>query len=185
MEDGNLLGPADVAKIIGVTSMTVRRISDKGELPFNVTPGGHRRYRREDVREYCIQKGINIQGEGSHRILIVDDDEQIVSLLSTFIETALPMVDIDVAYGGFEAGLKVKEFMPDVIVTDIVMPDLSGTRMCEMLKQDASTKHIRVIGVTGATDEDEVRTFLNAGAEMCLRKPIKRKTILDALNIES
>lgn len=185
MDENNQLGPAEVARIIGVTAMTVRRVSDKGELPFTVTPGGHRRYRRADVWDYCHKKGIDIQGKenSSTKILIVDDDEQSVMLLTNFVESAGNDVIIESALGGFEAGMKVKSFVPDVIVTDLVMPDLSGTKMSAMLKADPITSRIRVIGITGSTDEDEIREFLDTGADKCLRKPIKRKELLDVLGL--
>lgn len=186
MDGNHLLGPAEVAKLIGVTAMTVRRISDKGELPFNVTPGGHRRYKKGDVLSYCSRKDIELSDNQTSaiRVMIVDDDKQVVLLLKTFLESFELEIQTELAYGGFEAGLKVKDFQPDIIISDIRMPDLSGTEMLKNLKRAPSTKNIRVIGITGLSDESEIQSFLAAGAESCLQKPIKRKELFEALKLK-
>lgn len=184
MNESKPLGPADVARLIGVTAMTVRRISDKGELSFTVTPGGHRRYQMEDIVNYCQQKGIEMQNTAlRQRVLIVDDDEQVAMMLKAFIESVSIPVETEVALGGFEAGLKIRSFLPGVIISDILMPDINGITLCETLKKDPSTEHIRVIGISGTTNEKDIEQFLAAGAETCLRKPVKRQELLAALNL--
>ncbi|NIB43452.1 response regulator [Pseudomaricurvus alkylphenolicus] len=184
MADTTQLGPSEVAKILGVTAMTVRRLTDKGELNYQVTPGGHRRYQKKDVVAYCQERGIRYEDEGTAvRVLIVDDDEQVAEMLKSFLESGDSNLDVDVAFGGFEAGIKVKSFVPQVIVSDIVMPDLNGIDMCRMLKSDPATQGIRIIGITGTTNDDDIRAFLDAGAETCLSKPVRRKELLAALQL--
>jgi CheY-like chemotaxis protein len=149
--------------------------------------GGHRRYSKEDVIDYCDQKGIAfIAEEAVHNtILIVDDDEQFAQMLKTRIQTSGIDVVVDVAYCGFEAGIKVQLLKPQIILTDIAMPGLSGIEMCQMLKNDSATRCIRILGITGSSNKTELQQLLDAGAEVCLTKPVNKHELMQALALNS
>lgn len=176
MKTTEYLGPREVAELLEVNPMTVRRMSDKGVLPFKTTPGGHRRYRLEDIGAYCKENGIElaIDGEKSRRILIVDDDPQILEMLVLFLRKFDASIEVETAIDGFDAGLKVSSFKPSVIVTDIMMPKLNGIEVCQRIKSGEDTKHISVVGITGSDNNDLINEFLIAGGQQCLTKPIKR-----------
>jgi excisionase family DNA binding protein len=178
------LGPSDVAKLLGVTSMTVRRLSDKGELKFRITPGGHRRFDRKDIQSFCEERGLEIQNtviDSTLKVLVVDDQQVFVELLKEMLMTSELDLTVMTANGGFEAGLTVKSFRPDVIFSDLLMPDLDGIEMCKHLKADEETAGIRIIGITGTTDPADIQRFLEAGAEACLSKPVKMDELIQSL----
>lgn len=187
MTDFEQIGPSDVAKMLGVTAMTVRRLSDKGIIKFRITPGGHRRYLKRDIIEYCQANNIALVDEigsatNQSRILIVDDDQQFVQMLKVRIENSEKNYQIEIAYSGFEAGAKVQVFKPHIILTDIAMPGLTGIEMCRTLKADPNTKDIVIIGITGTTDKSDIEQLLAAGAKSCLLKPIKANELWQALS---
>jgi excisionase family DNA binding protein len=184
--DSNL-GPSDVAKLLGVTSMTVRRLSDKGELEFRITPGGHRRFARKDIQSFCDERGLKIQNieiDTTLKVLVVDDQQVFVDLLREILESSGLDLTVMTANGGFEAGLTVKSFRPDVIFSDLLMPDLDGIEMCKLLKGDEETSGIRIIGITGTTNPSDIQRFLEAGAEACLSKPVKIDELIQSLTRE-
>ena len=105
-------------------------------------------------------------------ILIVDDDQDAREFLATFFRQN--NYQVSMASNGQEALAQAKTVVPDVIVLDIVMPDMDGYQVCRMLKDDPATKYIPVILITVLRKlEDEVRGF-EAGAHDYISKPYNK-----------
>jgi putative two-component system response regulator len=77
----------------------------------------------------------------------------------------------DIASSGREALERVEESPPDVILLDLVMPDLSGFEVCRALKGNSATRHIPIIIITGMSDRDANVMALEAGADDFVLKP--------------
>jgi excisionase family DNA binding protein len=178
------LSPAEVAELLMVTPTTVRRWSNSGKLNSLHSPGGHRRFLKEDIDTFASEQGISLVRTvvTRRKILVIDDDVAVADLLQEIISDSSD-AEVCTVNSGFEAGLKVKAFMPDTIITDIMMPGMDGIAVCKMLKSQPSTRNIRIIGITGYYSEENVNNLLNAGAETCLKKPINIPELLSVLSI--
>src|SRR5438270_6553104 len=116
------LTPNQVADRLLVAPVTVRLWASRGLLKSVNTPGGHRRFRREDVDEF-IAKRQQVQGQqiqngadgGPSRLLIIDDDAQFARYLSNLIASRSPKVSVDIATDGFSAGIKCEAMRPDAV----------------------------------------------------------------------
>ncbi len=170
-----LLSPKDVANQLGVSPVTVRVWAQENKLPFVTTPGGHRRFRQEQVNEFAEQHGG--RKSASLSILIVDDDEQHAELLSEYFKYMPLETSTYIAHDGFEAGQLINQINPDCVLLDLMMPGIDGFSVCRRIKDDPKTTYMRVIAMTGYPDVENVQRILQAGAEQCLRKPISRQTI--------
>lgn len=181
------LSPSDVAELLMVSTAAVRQWAQRGDLPAKTTPGGHRRFLRQDVEQFAKRRGLalNVHNGGAMRVLVVDDDAAIRQYLITLFGTVAPDIIADVAENGFEAGLKVKSFQPNVVLLDIMMPELNGFQVCELLKEDPTTKNIRVIAMTGYPSDENVQRILDAGAEECLTKPLDVAMLMSAMGISA
>jgi CheY-like chemotaxis protein len=119
------------------------------------------------------------------RVLIIDDDQELLLYLRTFLED-----------NGYETicasstkeGLKmIEKEHPDIILLDIVMESMfSGFHICSLLKNDPHLRHIPIIGISGIADElgirysyDTDREFFNPDAY--LEKPIDRSELLEKI----
>ncbi len=91
----------------------------------------------------------------SHTVLIVDDEEEILKLLD--IELSSEGYQVVKAHNGHEAVKKAKDFLPSLIVLDILMPDLDGGQVIKLLKADAATRNIPVIFLTAVLTKEEER----------------------------
>ena len=100
---------------------------------------------------------------GSSTVLIVDDNPQAVELLASYLEGSECRVLR--AYGGREAIEAARRARPDVILLDLVMPDLSGFEVVERLKAEAATAAIPVIVVTSKDLSAEERSALSGSVE--------------------
>jgi putative two-component system response regulator len=105
-------------------------------------------------------------------ILVVDDIPENAKLLAIMLETEGYAVRH--ARGGKEALKMVEAKAPDIILLDIMMPDMDGYTVTRHLKKDKNTKHIPVILVTALNDHDSFLRGLEAGAEEFLTKPVER-----------
>jgi two-component system sensor histidine kinase/response regulator len=114
--------------------------------------------------------------ETPYTILIVDDNPTEVGFLVTFLEKM--NFKARIATDAHMALASVKQDPPDLILLDIIMPDLNGFEVCQRLKADDATKEIPVIFMTALADPlDEVRGF-SAGAVDYVTKPITVETLL-------
>ena len=170
-----LLSPKDVANQLGVSPVTVRVWAQENKLPFVTTPGGHRRFKQEQVDEFARQHGG--RKSTSLSVLIVDDDKQHAELLSEFFKYMALDASTYIAHDGFEAGQLINQINPDCVLLDLMMPGIDGFSVCQRIKDNPTTANIRVIAMTGYTDPENVQRILQAGAEQCLKKPITHEVI--------
>ncbi|HWR59889.1 MAG TPA: HD domain-containing phosphohydrolase [Thermodesulfovibrionales bacterium] len=106
----------------------------------------------------------------NEKILIVDDEEPNVRMLINWL---VPLgYDIDTAANGTEAVQKTKEYRPDLIILDIMMPEMDGYEACVLIKADPETKNIPVIMVTALHDREARLKGLSVSANDFLSKPI-------------
>lgn len=107
-------------------------------------------------------------------ILVVDDDRSNLDVLSFILK---PQYTVQVAKSGLSALKRAQEQQPDLILLDVLMPDMNGFEVLAELKASDSTRHIPVIFITGlGRAEDEERGFL-LGAVDYIVKPFKASTI--------
>ena len=110
------------------------------------------------------------------KILIADDDP----ILRKYLSAVLEKQDYQyaTATNGIEAIEKVKTDRPDLILLDVMMPEMDGLEACQKLKENPSTRHIPVVLITGSTDRELRIKGLSAGANDFLTKPIDRPELI-------
>lgn len=103
------------------------------------------------------------------KILTLDDDKHVADLLGTILlEAGYEVVHFYDANGAFEW---LKSHKPELIISDISMPGISGAQFCEMLKRDPATASIPVIMLTSYNDEEHKVHSLKTGADDYIVKP--------------
>lgn len=106
----------------------------------------------------------------SARILVVDDNPLNVKLLVA--KLARDYYVVSVANNGLEGLEKAQQDKPDLILLDVMMPELNGFEVCQRLKSDPATAHIPVVMITALTEVTDRVKGLEAGADDFLNKPI-------------
>lgn len=166
----SLLTPSEAAELLHVAPTTIRHWAQNGRLPFITTPGGHRRFTRENVLSLMSSSKANVSHEFS--ILIIEDDKDFADMLVQLLESFFPQIKVTVAYNGFEAGDLLHSFNPDLVILDLMMSGINGFSICHRIKNTPSTENINVIAMTGALTEENVERITQLGAEMCIGKPL-------------
>jgi len=113
------------------------------------------------------------------KILIVDDDVQHVEMLRECIEDFVTI--IITAINGLEAITKSKEEQPDIILMDVMMPEMNGFDACKRIKQDSKTEHIPIIFITALNDLESILRAFDSGGVDYISKPFHTKEIVSRL----
>lgn len=186
-KDRVYLTPIEVAELLMVSTASVRLWASKGVLPAQTTAGGHRRFLMNDIKAFAKERGISIdtQSVNDRKLLIVDDDTQLTRYLSELLDGMPGLDSIEIAVNGFEAGQKVETFQPDVLLLDLMMPGIDGFEVCNRLKAREGTQGIRVVAMTGYASQDNIDRIIDAGAEVCLTKPLDKTLLFEALGISN
>lgn len=176
------LTPNEAAGLLMVAPATLRVWADKGLLKAQTTAGGHRRFLREDVERFRHERDHDSESPAtaSRRILIVDDEAALTRYLTALLKDQIS-IDTAAASDGFTAGHLVHTFRPDVVLLDLMMDGLDGFQVCRQIKSDPTTRHIRVIAMTGYPTPENLERILVAGAEACLAKPLDDDRLLALL----
>lgn len=182
MRNKEWLTPNEVAELLLVAPVTVRQWAQKGKLEARTTAGGHRRFSMDAVRRFAIQEGMaaRLKEKGKRSILVVDDDDHLNRFLVELFRSRDGGALVESARDGFEAGSKVHQVMPDVVLLDIMMPGMDGFQVCERLKADVDTMHIQVVAMSGFHSAENEQRVMDAGADRFLKKPFSNKEVLQA-----
>jgi len=120
-----------------------------------------------------------MEGEKRSKILVVDDEEMNINLLEAYL-----MHDYDIipAYTGTEALELIKEKKPDLVLLDVMMPDVNGYDLCNKLKSSPETQFIPIVMVTALSSKEDRIQGISAGADDFLSKPIDRLELKTRVN---
>lgn len=110
-------------------------------------------------------------------ILIVEDDRAVAGMISEFISSS--GYDTEVARDGQDAIVKAKEFQPDLIIMDLMLPRLTGGEAASQLKQDALTARIPIVGISAVADVTALAELLPLDA--VVPKPFDLDDLLAAV----
>ena len=112
---------------------------------------------------------MNTTPNDKNRVLIVDDEPGNIKILSNVLAGDYAL---SVATSGAQALQVAQVQMPDIVLLDMVMPEMDGIQVCEALKANEQTKDIPVIFVTSMSDTANEERGLDAGAVDYISKPI-------------
>ncbi len=179
------LTPNQVADRLLVAPVTVRLWASRGLLPSVSTPGGHRRFRVQDVEAFIakrqqLQSGADLPPS---RLLIIDDDAQFARYLANLLAVRAPSVAVDVAFDGFSAGIKCEAMRPDVVTLDLQIPDMDGFAVCRLLRSMFGDRKPRIVALSGFLSAENVKRILAAGANACLAKTTAPDALLRELGL--
>ena len=110
------------------------------------------------------------------RILIVDDNTQNADLLEAHLDGT--GYDTRVVYSGEDALAAARDWPPDVILLDVMMPKMSGFDVCRQLRAAAATKDVSVLMVTALDEPTDIEKAVNAGTDDFITKPINKTELL-------
>ncbi len=120
----------------------------------------------------------NENGDSKPLILLVEDNADVVA----YTASCLPDYRLAVGKDGKEGFEIAKEIIPDLVVTDVMMPFVDGFELCKLLRSDEHTSHIPIIMLTAKADIESKLEGLSMGADAYLEKPFNKDELLIRIN---
>ncbi|MCB2231343.1 response regulator [bacterium] len=115
------------------------------------------------------------------RVLVVDDEPEITDIVETFLTESGYAVSVENAPQN--AINTIRQFKPDLVLLDIMMPQVDGYSICNELKKDPTLSHIPVIFLTGKDRNDDMGRSFKVGGDMFIKKPFSCERLLEIVNI--
>lgn len=173
----------EAAKICKVSQQTIIRCFDSGQLKGFRVPGSRfRRIPRDVLYKFMKENGIPTDAleSGKRKALLVDDDEELVELIRDVLE-ADGRFEVRVANNGFDAGMMVKEYHPDIIVLDVMLPDINGREVCQRVRSDSAMDDVQIICISGMVEADRIADLKEAGANDFMQKPFEVEQLIQRM----
>jgi excisionase family DNA binding protein len=173
----------EAAKICKVSQQTIIRCFDNGQLKGFRVPGSRfRRIPRDMLFKFMKDNGIPTDAleSGRRKVLLVDDDTELVEMLTRFLEED-GRFEVRIAQTGFDAGMMVKEYRPDLIVLDVMLPDINGKEVCHRVRADSNLEDVRIICISGMIEDDKIQELRLAGADDFLHKPFDVDVLIERM----
>ena len=173
----------EISKICGVNPTTVQNWVKSKRLKAFQTPGGHRRVSHNNLMDFLREFSMPIpHGFADENplmpspaippiILIVDDDADVRNVIEGTLQSENANIRIMKAQSGVDALLTIGKTRPDMIILDIMMPEMNGFQVCERLKASPETQDIIIVGVSGNHEPEVRKRIMEAGADMFFTKP--------------
>ena len=127
----------------------------------------------EEAGAFALQE--NTEEEDKPIILLVDDNEELLSMLEDLF---LPMYKVYIARNGREGLDMARQIQPDLIVSDVMMPEMSGKELCYKIKTNVELSHISVVLLTAQTSAEYIVEGLMFGADDYVTKPFNVKVLV-------
>jgi excisionase family DNA binding protein len=169
-------GTSYAAKVLGISVGTVQGLVEKNDLRAWKTQGGHRRISLQSIQEYQrrhnLSQASSSAAEDCLRVLVVEDDENTrLMLQANFEKWGLP-IDAVMYASAMEALLDMPSLQPQVLLTDLRMPNVDGFQFLKTLSQHALFSSMAIVAITGmSAKEVQAKGGLPDGVQL-LQKPI-------------
>jgi excisionase family DNA binding protein len=181
----------EAAKICKVSQQTIIRCFDSGQLKGFRVPGSRfRRIPRDQLYAFMRDNGIPTDAldSGKRKVLVVDDDEDLVELIVDQLNRD-GRFEVRSVNNGFGAGMQIKEFRPDLVVLDVMLPDINGIEVCRLVRGDKTMDDVRIICISGMVEPERIQQLKDSGANEFLKKPFDVEALVERvcqlLDVES
>jgi signal transduction histidine kinase/DNA-binding response OmpR family regulator len=155
----------------GVGLMLVRRLVEMhgGKVTLRSVDGGGTSVRISVPKDSkTVVAKVEKSCNAGRRLLIAEDNEELRNYLKHSLETSY---DVRLCSNGKQALTEISEYKPDIIISDIMMPEMRGDELCAAVKGNIETSHIPVILLTALSSENDVLHGLSLNADDYIAKP--------------
>ena len=114
------------------------------------------------------------------RILAVDDENDILLILRTSLKEEY---DVDTAASGPDALSLLEDVTPDLVILDLMMPEMDGLEVLDRIRERKETAATPVIFLTGVSDKEKIRAALDKGSSYYIVKPFNHNDLLSKVSI--
>ena len=164
-------------------NITVQSVLGKGSefrimLPVTNLSEVSQEYEQEQQtsisQKISVQKQFNLIDQEKPVLLLIEDNEELMNYLVSILEKDYTL---ECSIDGSEGVTKAEKLIPDLIISDIVMPNKDGLQLCRELKENEITSHIPIVLLTGKSEFEDRIKGLETGADAYIVKPFKKEEL--------
>jgi len=173
----------EAAEFCHTSYMTVKRWIRSEKLKAFKTPGGHYRIHKVDLVEFMRKNGIPTLADTSsvRRKVLIVDDEMRREKIANFLRMNSADLDVATAEDGYDMGILVCNFRPDIVLLNITASRLDGFAVCEKLKKSPMTRNIKIIVLGDFGGEEEVERAFSRGADRVLATRVEMEELFQCV----
>ena len=184
LAEKQVLTTGEAAELCRVSQQTIIRCFDSGRLTGFRVPGS--RFRRiprsELIRFMRINEiPVDLLDDDQVRVLVVDDDPSIVRIIEEMLGRE-ERFEVRTASTGYDAGMMTREFRPNIVLLDYMLPDVNGNVVCERIKSDSDLADTRIIIISGVVRQEEIDALLESGADAFIPKPFQVEDLIEKID---
>jgi excisionase family DNA binding protein len=173
MRNQKPLTTGQIASYCHVSHVTVLKWIKEGRLKAYTIPSGHYRIQKQDFHEFLVQHNMPVDeaffAEEAVKVLVVDDETKNYKLITS----AFDEYEFASATNGFEAGLQLGSFQPNLLILNLDTPGIDGPEICQSVKANPMTKRTKILVLAKSAEGKAVTEALAGGADSHLVKPLK------------
>ena len=171
------LTTGQVAAYCHVSHVTVLKWIKEGRLKAYTIPSGHYRIQKQDFHEFLVKHNMPVDeeffAEEAVKVLVVDDDAKTGKLVASTLDEYKSAS----AANGFEAGMQLASFQPDLLILNLDTPGVDGLEMCQNVKAGTKTKRTKILVLGKSAEDKAVTEALACGADGYLVKPLQAEEL--------
>jgi excisionase family DNA binding protein len=177
MSNQKPLTTGQIAAYCHVSHVTVLKWIKEGRLRAYTIPSGHYRIEKQDFHEFLVQHKMPVDeaffAEEAVKVLVVDDEAKTYKLITS----AFDEYKFASAANGFEAGLQLASFQPDLLILNLDTPGIDGPEICQSTKTNPMTKRTKILVLAKSAEDEAVAEALACGADGHLVKPLQAEEL--------
>lgn len=176
----------EAASLCKVDVSTIKNWINEGKIKAYRTPGGHRRIEKEEIIRFLKEFNMPVPAQINNlksKLLIVDDNKDIVEILLRLFKKQKWDIEIDTAYDGYEAGKKITSNYPDIIILDNDLPGINGYRILQDVKMNKELAGTKIIAITGKNIASTRKKYISGGVDKFMTKPLDLKKMVETVSL--
>jgi excisionase family DNA binding protein len=184
LAEKQVLTTGEAAELCRVSQQTIIRCFDSGRLTGFRVPGSRfRRIPRSELIRFMRVNEIPVDllDDDQVRVLVVDDDPSIVRIIEEMLGRE-ERFEVRTASTGYDAGMMTREFRPNIVLLDYMLPDVNGNVVCERIKSDSDLADTRIIIISGVVRQEEIDALLESGADAFIPKPFQVEELIQKID---
>lgn len=176
----------NAARLCGVGINTIKRWIQKGELQCVKTPGGHWRIAEDEFQRFLQQLQSNeiISTKPIYKVLLIEDDQSMCALIEAAFDLAHFENQFESVHDGYAGLMKIGAMQPDLIILDIMLPEINGLELIHRIRTFGGCQSIRIMVITGAGDRRLVKKGLDkAQPDALFLKPFSIEQLVEQASL--
>ena len=179
----DLFTTGQVAQICEISAMTVIRYCDSGKIKAFKSPvTSVRRIPRDELIRFMKSYDIPLERLEAYekiRVFVADDEPSQIEVVQRALEKMKGSFQVESSTSGYDAVIRIGSFRPDLVVLDLIKPNVDGFEVCRAIRTVPETGDAKILVITGYPTPENIEKAKQAGADDWLEKPLRIQPFRD------